>query len=279
MELDLLIKTLEVTTVSGFEDNMIDYISSFGIKHGIPVIHDVYGNVYLKKGSLEDGESYPCVVAHMDTVHGKQLKSAMSGETISVQQVQLNDKESLIGLIKKKNTHEIVGVGGDDKAGVAICLDLILKTDKIIGAFFKEEEIGCRGSFNLDRDVLKDVGYFIQFDAPTNNWCSYVSNETQLFNKEFYQEIKGVLNKYNITRVNDDDPFTDVFAIRKQLPVNCVNLFAGYYNQHTPSECVVINEVNKACDVGLELLQRLGNNKYEFPLTDEITPLKEILNV
>ena len=38
MELELLTKTLEVATVSGVEDNMVNYLTSFGIKHGITVL-------------------------------------------------------------------------------------------------------------------------------------------------------------------------------------------------------------------------------------------------
>lgn len=271
MKIELLKNTLAVSTVYSHEDNMVDYIINFGIKHGIPVIKDVYGNVYLKKGILEEGESYPCVVAHMDTVHTSQLDLVKSNTNIEI--VELNNILYGVHPINETQT----GIGGDDKAGVAICLDLILKTDKIIGAFFKEEEIGCLGSKKLDFNVLENIGYAIQFDAPTDNWVSYVSNRTQLFNKEFFDEIKPILKEYDIDRIHSNDPFTDIHIIKQLVPVNCINLYAGYYYQHSSDEFVKIDDVNKAVSMGNEMINKLGCKRYEMEWGPIITPIKEII--
>ena len=282
MNKKLLKNTLAVTTVSGKESNMVDYITKFGIKHNIPVIHDVYGNVYLKKGILVDDESYPCVVAHMDTVHYDQKDLINDNRNIEV-----HEDDSLDGQIFYA-THpdyeddgllsNVTGVGGDDKAGIAICLDLILKHDKIIGAFFKEEETGCKGSLQLDRDVLKDIGYAIQFDAPGDNWVSYICNGVQLFNKEFLDQISPIFKKYEVDNIRSNDPFTDIHIIKKFIPVNCLNLFAGYVNMHTRFEYVVIDYVKKAESLANEIIKKLGTTKQEFVFDGTRQALNEIEN-
>jgi putative aminopeptidase FrvX len=68
MDINLLKEVLEVPTVFQHEEMMVDFLINWGIKNSVPVIMDSYGNVYLKKGKIGDGEYFPCVIAHMDNV-------------------------------------------------------------------------------------------------------------------------------------------------------------------------------------------------------------------
>ena len=62
----LLIDILSIQTESGLEREMIEFITGYCGKKGMEVLSDRMGNLYVIKGRAE---TYPCVVAHMDTVH------------------------------------------------------------------------------------------------------------------------------------------------------------------------------------------------------------------
>ena len=278
MRLDFLKEVLAVTTVTEEEDNMADFIMAFGIKHGITAIKDSYGNVYLKKGKLDEGEHYPVVVSHMDTVHGNQRHLIKDNIKLNIHEDKLDDGRGIL-YATDPVTEKITGIGGDDKAGIAICLSVILKTDKIIGAFFKEEESGCWGSKHLDKGILKDAGYVIQFDAPGDNWISYNCWGTQLFNREFYLELEDLFTKYNVDNFSDD-PYTDVYQMRQQLGINTINIFAGYEGMHTRNEFIINDNVQKSMDLGMDMLEKLGRKKYEFLYKEGVItqPLREVIH-
>ena len=252
---------LEVPSLSKKEQCMKSFILDFAIKNNITYKEDSYGNIYLFKGVLKQGEFRPCVVAHMDTVQTAQEYFITKKQKLQVIE-SINDYGNIFIL----DNLLPMGIGGDDKAGVAIALDIISQKDKIMGAFFVEEEIGCRGAKNLDINMFNDVAYVMEFDAPSDNWISRVSWGVHLFNDCFYGKIKPLLKKYRQTRINYDDPFTDIQEIKKKIPVNCINIFAGYQKQHTNFEFVVIEHAQKAAHLGIDLIDVLGNNisRYEY---------------
>ncbi len=264
MKKSFLKSVLEVPSVSGSEHHMKAFILNFAKKHDLVYNEDRYGNVYILKGIELPNEKVPCVVAHMDTVQVGHHYHIRNNKTLNV--VESKNSEGAIFVVDEKIP---TGIGGDDKAGVAIALDIILKKDKIMGAFFREEEIGCLGSKALDIGLMSHAAYVMEFDAPSDNWISRVSNGVKLFNDEFYKKIKPVLKKYNQTRINYNDPFTDIQEIKKLIPVNCINIFAGYQYQHTSDEYVVIAHAQKAARLGAALITKLGNDvsTYEYELT------------
>lgn len=263
MDKKLLKKVLSVPTYFGREERLREFLINFAVKNKIPVKVDNKGNVYLVKGVLNEGESYPCVVAHMDTVHSDQIPLIDENSKLIIHEEKINLGTKLWAGMKIDGKEVQTGIGGDDKAGVFICLEIIKKYDKIIGAFFVEEEFGCKGSLNLDKDILKDVGYFIQFDAPFENWCSFTSMGVQLFNKETFDKIKPTLLEFGVSNISND-PYTDVFRIKEKLDVVCMNFFAGYYKMHTNNEFVIVEHIEKAINFGSKIIEVLGLEKYEM---------------
>jgi putative aminopeptidase FrvX len=65
-KLDRLKEILSIPSLYGREEKVRNYISQWAIARNIPFYIDVTGNIYLTKGQ---SDSYPCMVAHMDTVH------------------------------------------------------------------------------------------------------------------------------------------------------------------------------------------------------------------
>lgn len=251
---------LRVPTCSRHEDRMVEFISTFAIKHKIPFRTDDFGNIYLLKGT-NNIEHVPCVVAHIDTVHHDQKDLVVSNTKLNI--VETTDGDKTILRAYHPETLSSTGIGGDDLCGVGICLELILKFDNIIGAFFRQEENGCHGSRNSDREVMSKVAYAIQFDAPTNNWVSEVCSGVKLYDSTFIGEIKDILTRHGQTNFSRD-PYTDVKALRELYDFNCINFFAGYYNMHRSDEYVVLEDMEKAIDMGEEVIKHLGNKKYIF---------------
>lgn len=261
MNKKLLKNILSTPSYNKKEDKIRDLIISFGIKNKIPTMIDTKGNVYLIKGELNKDEKFPCVVAHMDTVHYEQISDINENKSLIIHEEKIDDLTHLWATRMADGVEELTGCGGDDKAGIFICLELIKNQDTIIGVFFVEEEYGCKGSEKADEQILKDIGYFIEFDAPTNNWCSFSCNNVQLFDEKVFNKIKPILSDNNITNISLD-PYTDVFKLKTKFDVACMNFFAGYYNPHSAMEFVVVEDIEKAIKVGDELIKTLGLNNY-----------------
>ena len=85
------------------------------------------------------------------------------------------------------------GIGGDDKAGVFICLQLLEKFDVIKGFFPVAEETGCHGSRGANEEFFKDVGYAIQFDSTENDTMSLSLMGVNCLNKNLSSLIKLVI--------------------------------------------------------------------------------------
>jgi di/tripeptidase len=257
MNLDFLKEVLSLPSISGDESMVRDYIIEYAKTYGIDYYTDKKGNIYLTKGMLDSTDEYfPCVVSHMDTVH-------RSHRTLIENKVRLTIKEDNLGWLTAHHpeTDKQTGIGGDDKCGVYVCLELFKNFDKLKGAFFVEEEIGMLGSKESDDKFFENVGYAIQFDAPSSNWISEVCSGVKLFDEDFKNEIKGVLNESGYNKFSID-PFTDVNQLAKKYDFNCLNLGCGYYRQHSDSEYVVISEVEDSLKAGIRLINKLGVTKY-----------------
>lgn len=249
---------LSIPSYTGNEQLVREYIVNFGFQNNLMVHVDYVGNIFLIKGNLSDSEYYPCIAAHIDTVYKHHIPMIENNERLII--LESTIPNTMDNSIKTILYAEDTGVGGDDKCGIVICLELMLKCDKLIAAFFVEEEYGCKGSRNADKTVLDKVGYFIEFDAPSDNWCSEYCAGIKLYNDEMFEIVKPILDKYSVDNFSND-PYTDVAVLRLQFDVCCLNLFAGYYNQHSNKrEFIFLEDVEKAIDMGVDLLTTLGNN-------------------
>jgi di/tripeptidase len=257
MNLDFLKEVLSLPSISGDESMVRDFIIEFAEKHGIEHYSDKKGNLYLCKGMLDSTEEYyPCVVSHMDTVH-------RTHNNLIQNKVRLSIKEDNLGVLTAYHpeTDKQTGIGGDDKCGVYVCLELFKKFDKLKGAFFVEEEIGMLGSKQSDDNFFSNVGYAIQFDAPSSNWITEVCWGVKLFDEDFKGIIKNNLKESGYTNFSRD-PFTDVNQLSTKYDFNCLNLGCGYYRQHTDFEYVVVKEVESSLIAGEKLINHLGTVKY-----------------
>ena len=251
MNVQLLRSVLAVPSVSTREGHMIDFLretlSDMGIAHYI----DDYGNVYATKG---DGPGvYPAVCAHTDTVHDIEGRLHIAEEFTS------------LGAILRAYTPEghKTGCGGDDKAGVFVCLELLRIMPRLKAAFFVSEEIGCVGSSHASPEFFANVGYCIEFDSPNGDIISFSSDGMQLFDEhgKFAEVAVPIMDTHGMTRWQIH-PYTDVAMLRRKFNFECLNLPCGYHMMHSREEFVVLAEVENAIRVGERIIGQAKDRHY-----------------
>lgn len=253
---DFCYDLMSVPTVSDEEYRLVTYIILWARRNNIEYEFDEKGNIYLTKGELAEGEYYPCVTAHLDTVQTKQKPYAQAGCRLEV-------KTRVVS-----GHHEIyvdgMGIGGDDKAGVVICLSMFSHFDKLKAAFFLCEERGCIGSNSMDVSKLDNVGYVMGFDSPELNRAAHTCSGFRLFSKQFFETyLRDICKEHGLTDFRSE-PYTDVKVIRDKTDIMCMNFGTGYYFCHMPNEYCVLEEMDNACKMGVALIKKIGNTRHEY---------------
>lgn len=251
-KLQRLKEVLAIQTHSKNEELMIAYLKEVLTEKGYEHYVDTLGNIYVTKGKAE---WYPCFVSHTDTVH-------RINHNMKVVQLEEDGKTILTGI--DSETMRPSGIGGDDKCGVFLCLEMLDTLDNVKAAFFVSEEIGCIGSHQADPEFFKNVGYAIQYDSPEGDSMSMTLMGKQLFGKtsEFGEKVSGLILEHGIKHW-ERHPYTDIWPLMEKFGFSCLNLAAGYHRYHTSNEYVVVEEVENAFELGLRLHATLGENFYE----------------
>lgn len=254
-------KTLfSVPSFTCFEFRMIEFLAEWAEENHIHWHQDDYGNLYLTKGNKQEGDYYPCVCAHLDTVFEDQIELIVGDEKLTILERTTEKGTELFA----RHT----GIGADDKAGILISLEMIKRAPIIKACFFCEEEIGCLGSQNLDEGWFSDVGYVIGWDSPERNRAAHSSSGIALFDMDFYDRIKEICAKHGVTDFRSE-PFTDVSEIRKRIGIMCMNIGNGGYKWHRKEEFVVLEETDEAVGLGMALIEHLGRKRYTLPYNPE----------
>lgn len=238
----ILLDVLKVQSESYNVTNMNNFIMNFVNDLGLEVVYDE-GNLYITKGIADD---YPCMVSHTDTVH-KIIKD--EHYTIIT-----NDKVAMgydLGLMQP------TGCGGDDKVGIAICLMMLERLDYVKVAFFRDEEVGCVGSYDANLEFFDNTRFVLQCDRRGNSDFVNDIYGTPLQSKSFKRDVKHLLSKYGYKPT--DGMLTDVYALKQQgLGVSVANMSCGYYNPHDDNETVVFADVFNCFDLCYEIMTSMN---------------------
>jgi tripeptide aminopeptidase len=260
----LLKQVLSVQTVTRNETKMVQFLVDYFTDRGYPYYLDHMNNVYVTKGQAE---YYPCVLAHIDTVHHIKPLNVIEtyGRRPNTFGMKFKDKIERLFLTGVDDKGFPSGIGGDDKCGVYTCLRLLDSMDNIKAAFFVSEETGCWGSREADPAFFEDVGYSIQFDAPGNRLVSEVCSFVRLFDRDskFFEIISQCLSEFD-DFLYQEHPYTDVSQLKQKFDHACLNLSCGYYFMHKPHEFVDVEDVERTVQIGEAILSRLGNVKYYY---------------
>lgn len=258
---DLTLRLMSVPTVYRLEHMMIDFIKSFAIENNIDYYQDNYGNLYLTKGL--SCTYYPCLTAHMDTVQMHE-PYIINNKPLDVSVIEKDGKTIML------SSNDKIGLGCDDKCGIAVALSILEKTDCLKCAFFVQEELGCFGSVHLDKDFFLNVGYVIGLDSPEMNRAAHTCSNVQLFSADFHKKhLSETCKAWGLDKFYSE-PYTDVMNIKKNFNVQCMNFGVGYYKMHSSDEYCVVEEMDNVCGMCMDLIESLGNNLYEFKGSDNL---------
>ncbi|MGV0949110.1 MAG: hypothetical protein ACOYB3_00250 [Azonexus sp.] len=251
MRTELLKELLAIPTYTGQEQDVVDFLVAHANEHGYGwEVNN--GNVLVTKGTPKPGEFYPLVCAHTDSVHQRKPMEIVQNDEGEVYAVN-------------PETREQIGCGGDDKAGVFICLELLSSLPVLKAAFFWGEEVYCKGSQAVGPEFFEDVGYCIEFDSPQSDIVSYSCDGVQLFEEHgaFAKVAVPILDDHGMDKWQQH-PYTDVAVLKRRFDFTCINLPAGYYYMHSRHEIVNLTDVANAIIVGNKLVEALGYQKYPF---------------
>lgn len=179
-----------------------------------------------------------CLVAHLDTVHIKLptqiYYDAVLGNLFSPQ-----------------------GIGGDDRCGVYIILELVKRGLRPSIIFCCDEEIGAIGAAEFTKvyGTIKNVNWFLEFDRKGRNdvVCYDDDNEelTQVFEKFGFKKQYG--------------SFSDISELAPFYKISAVNVSSGYYNPHTNQEYIKLDDLDWIINTAEEILNsEYVNNQYTY---------------
>ena len=155
------------------------------------------------------GELPVLLVAHLDTVHHQTVRDiCYSAERRIVMSPQ--------------------GIGGDDRAGVFMILQIIRRARCHV-LFCEDEEIGAVGAGLFDQSRIRpEVNFIVELDRRGRNDAVFYgccNREFTFFVERFgFQEAMG--------------SFSDISIIAPRLETAAVNISAGYYEEHTQHEYI-----------------------------------------
>ena len=189
--------------------------------------------------------SFPvCLVAHMDTVHEKTPKSFVySGGKVASPE----------------------GIGGDDRCGIYMILKIIEKHNCSV-LFLEHDEIGCVGARKFTETALADqvqFNYMIELDRKGSKDAVFYDCDNPEFEK-FITEDGDWKTAIGI--------FSDISKLAPYIGCAAVNFSCGYYNAHTKSEYVVLEEMEANIKKVCKLLERTTEeDKFEYIEADYVT--------
>lgn len=233
----LLEKLYTIHSPSGEEDAMADFVTNRLKSYGCEVWRDDIGNVYAQKG---DGDTYPCVVAHLDQVQSERPSDFMVC-TIKGQMFGWSPYE------KRQ-----CGLGADDKNGIFIALMSAWKFDNIKVAFFVGEEVGCVGSSQCDLNFFKDCRFIIEPDRKGAYDLITTMGGVSVCSDDFIDAIPYKYFNYNKV----DGIYTDVLTlVERGVGISCINVSCGYYFPHTEQEVTNLYNLGKCRAFVFKIIQ------------------------
>lgn len=213
-----------------------------------------YTEVISDDGYIYAKGSVPVLLtAHMDTVHKVPV----------INFYEYFDEEKQRHIISSPQ-----GIGGDDRCGIYMILEII-KTHKCSVLFCEDEESGGIGSGKFCKtefiNELSDLKYLIELDRANENDAVFYDCDNNDFTK-FIEDNTGYKEATG--------SFSDISNLSPACKVASVNFSCGYYNAHTTSEYVIVEEmlntietVKKLLDVEceqFEYIEKIWNYRYNY---------------
>lgn len=246
-----LYKLLSLQSETGHCEQVYNFLLELGLKEGWEMLKDEKGNLYATKGE----GPYPCVVAHMDTVHcitvGGIRPVEIDGNVIGFNPVAM----------------EQTGIGGDDKCGIWAALHCLRTLPACKAVFFVDEESGCHGSGACWLGFFEGCRFVLQADRRGND--DFVNDIMGgISSDEFQYDVEPIIREFGYEF--SDGAMSDVMQLRDdRVGISCANISAGYYNPHWDEEFINLADLQNVCDLMMAICTRLTTAYpfiYEPPL-------------
>lgn len=177
------------------------------------------------------------LVAHMDTVH------------------------THLPTICKSSSGDIwmapEGIGGDDRCGIWIILNILEHFDCQV-LFTQGEEIGGIGAKAFAASgLIPSVNYIIEIDRQGDDDAVFYSCGNKAF-KDFIVNETGFVESFG--------SFSDISILSPKFDLASVNLSSGYYSPHSHSEFIKLSDMNAtmmAVEYALSMTDVNKEFKYE----------------
>jgi len=200
-----------------------------------------YEEIYNENGFLYapgigvDGEVL--LTAHMDTVH-QEIPADIYIE-----------EENILSSPQ--------GIGGDDRCGIYMILEIIKET-KCSVLFCEDEEIGCVGSHKFTKSMylerIKNLRYMVELDRRGSNDLVFYDCDNEQF-EDWLIENTGYTTNFGTC--------SDISELMCASGVAGVNFSCGYYKEHTKDEYIVLDEMERTMNTVKELV-KLPSEKFSY---------------
>lgn len=246
-----LINLLNIHATSGNEAPVRKYLKPILTNLMDVVKVDSYGNLLAEKKCGNGNGATVLLSAHMDTV-----KAVLADRKLIITEdgIIMSNKGAL---------------GADDRAGIAIILAVLRNLNKlnfngtIKVAFSREEEVGCVGADKINPNWYKDVDLAIVVDRRGNRdivvgcgmaFCSnsvgyFMENVAKLADMPDWKCVEGGISD------------AIVFA---ENGINSINLSAGYRNEHTDKEYLVLSDMKDTVKLILQTITVINDFVHTF---------------
>lgn len=207
-------------------------------------------------GMYFKGDAPVLLVAHLDTVHARQPR-----------------EEEIFHDVEKGVIWSPVGIGADCRAGVFNIVATVARGYRPHIMLTWEEERGGVGASNLMKlwgknsmtpeavevtEAMKNVNFAVQYDRRGIDEAVYY----YLDNKEFEDYISDF--GYN-TKIGS---YTDICEICPEFGFAGVNVAAGYVDEHTKQELLLVDEMLKTQDRVIKMIEDQMENPVFFEYTE-----------
>lgn len=197
-----------------------------------------HDNVVVADGFVFARGTFPVLlVAHLDTVHKDTVRKIVYD--------RFNNRMS-----------SPQGIGGDDRCGIYMILEIIKKYNCSV-LFCEDEEIGGVGANKfIKSEFLHDlsVRYIVELDRKGSADAVFYRCGNDDFEDfvcaEHFKSAWGT--------------FSDISVIAPAMGVAAVNLSSGYYNAHTTNEYVALDEVDANIGYVCNILERTPEKTFEY---------------
>lgn len=201
-------------------------------------LRETHPDITIGDGFIYAKGTFPVLlVAHMDTVHTKPVRH-----------ISYDRKTGKISSPQ--------GIGGDDRCGIYMILNLVKRWNCSV-LFCEDEETGGKGAYKfIESNTAEtvDVNYIVELDRRGSTDAVFYDCDNQAFTDfvctEYFKEAWGT--------------FSDISVIAPSLEIAAVNLSSGYYNAHTTNEYVMTHEVDTIIEEVGKMLSRTDDARYQY---------------